>query len=109
MTPVTATESTHQAQGGVCSLSPLDLVLKAYDVALEGCHEHDADKVGKAVVELIASLNFEYRDVAMGLFRLYDYCLRRARAGDFQAVATILAELRETWAQVERQQAREAV
>jgi len=92
-----------------CSLSPIELVLKTYDLALEGCDMKDADMVSKALVELIAALDFEYRDVAMGLFRLYEYCLRVVKVGDFENVRIVLAELRETWVQLAQDQKRQAV
>ncbi len=43
----------------IYSMSPMQLVLKVYDVAILGCRTKDSDKVGKALVELIAGLRFE--------------------------------------------------
>ena len=108
MTPQALEKSLQSGRDDVYGLSPVQLVLKAYGIGIEGCGEADPNKVSKALVELISALNFEYRDVAMGMFRLYDYCLRRIKAGDFEAVQSILEELRQTWSKVEKNQGRRA-
>jgi len=92
----------------ILSLQPVELILKVYDFAIAGCHQEDGDKVGRALVELIAALNFEYRDIAMPLFEVYDYCLRCAKAGDFESIIPVFKELRETWQQVTTECLRQA-
>jgi len=84
--------------------APLDLIVSIYDFALQACAQRDKDKVSRALVELMASLNFEYRETAGDLFRLYEFCIRRARCGDFDAVNRILADLRGAWDAASRQQ-----
>ena len=74
------------------------LLLELYDHAIAGCVARDCKKVSAALVELIGALNFDYEDIALGLFRLYDWCLRRARAKAWDEVSEILRDLRETWA-----------
>ncbi len=83
--------------------APLDLIISIYDFAIQACAQRDKDKVSKALVELMASLNFEYRETAGDLFRLYEFCIRRARCGDFDAVNRILADLRGAWNSASRQ------
>ena len=90
------------------SLHPTELILKVYDYAIAGCHQQDADRVSRALVELIAALNFEYRDIAMPLFRLYEYCLRSAKAGEFEEILPVFKELRDTWARVTEESLRQA-
>jgi len=85
----------------VDGMSPVQLLVKVYDIALTSCARKDKEKLSRAIVELIAALNFEHRDVAVGLFRLYNYCLRQAKAERFDLVQPILRDLRDAWAQTE--------
>jgi len=80
--------------------SPEKQVLHVFDAAIQGCNLKRSDTTRKAVVLLIDSLDFEKgRDIAHGLFRLYDYCLRLVHTGDFEAARDILKELRQAWDQ----------
>lgn len=77
-----------------------DPLLALYDLALEGCERRDGDAVGRALIGLVESLDLAGQDrVAQGFYRVYDYCLRRALAGDFDHVSALLAQLREAWTQ----------
>lgn len=85
----------------VASASPLDLVLMAYDAALIGCAQRDLARTTEAITVLRNALDFSYdAKIAMGLFRLYQYCAELARKGDYDQAAHLLRELRDTWAQV---------
>ncbi len=84
---------TTQAQG----LSQQQILLQLYDFAVAGCIAHDARKATAAIVELIAALNFEYEEIATGLYRLYDFALREIRAKRFESAHKILSGLREAW------------
>jgi flagellar secretion chaperone FliS len=81
------------------NLTPVEIVLKLYDVALVGCKKNDFMLARKAINELIASLNFEYHDISVGLFRLYDYTKRCIRENKVDEAVNTLQELRDTWAQ----------
>lgn len=81
----------------VMSMTPAQLVLKVYDVAILGCKSKDSSKVSKALVELISALRFEHGEIALGLFRLYQYCLDSVKIGKFDEVVVILTDLRNTW------------
>lgn len=84
--------------------SPLDLLLMTYDAALIGCGQHDLTRTINALNLLRDTLDFSYdQKIALGFFRLYQYCADLARKGEFDEVATILRELRESWAQVKEQ------
>jgi len=88
----------------ILSMSPMQLLLKVYDVAILGCKTKDVEKVGKALVELIAGLKFEYEEISVGLFRLYQYCLDETKKGNFDVPLEILLSLRATWQETLRKQ-----
>jgi len=85
----------------VNAMTPMELLLKLYDVAIASCAQRDKERLSRALIELIAALNFDYREIAVGLFRLYNYCLRNARMGHFDLVKPILTELRDAWTRVQ--------
>jgi len=92
----------------IAGLSPMGLILKIYDVAIAGCNQRNTDRASRALVELIASLNFEYRDMSTQLFRLYEYCMRCVKSGQFDTALKILTELRGAWSQVAKDEMRQA-
>ena len=78
------------------ALSTQDRLLGLYDLALCGCHTRDVEAVRAALIELIASLDFTYTDIAEAFHDLYVYCLAQARLGAFDRVAFVLHDLRGT-------------
>jgi flagellin-specific chaperone FliS len=82
-------------------LSPVQLLIRVYDVAIVSCVRRDRQRLRQALVQLISSLNFEHHEVSLGSFRLYNYCLRQMQMGRFDEVKAILAELRDAWVQAE--------
>ena len=82
-------------------LSPVELLLKVYDVAIVSCKRGDGRRLSRALVELIGALDFDHREVAVGLFRMYNYCLRNAKKGRFDLVEPLLVELRDTWSRIQ--------
>jgi len=84
----------------IMNLSPTQLVLKIYDIAILSCKLKDSMKVSKALVELISALDFEKGDIAIGLFKLYQYCMDIVKKGNFEEAQKILSELREAWLKV---------
>jgi flagellin-specific chaperone FliS len=89
-------------QQEVMGASPLRLVVMAYDIAITACLQKDGDRASKAVSILRDALNFDYADTAVGLFKLYQWCLASIRKEDFAGALQTLKELREAWAEVER-------
>jgi flagellar protein FliS len=81
------------------NLTPVEIILRLYDVALVSCKKNDFMLARKAINELIASLNFDYREVSLGLFSLYDYSKRCIRENKIDEAVNTLQELRDTWAQ----------
>ena len=89
-------------QQDVMSASPLRLVIMTYDLAIRACEQKDFEKAIKTISALRDTLDMDYPDVALGLFRLYQWCLDCIRAGDYGSAITTLAELRGAWAQTEQ-------
>lgn len=85
----------------IMTLNPLQLLIKAYDAGITACNRKDEHKASAVLTELIDSLNFDYADIANSLFRLYEYCMREVKRGNFDVTLKILKELRETWIQAQ--------
>ena len=77
--------------------NPTEVLIKVYDIAIESCDQQDADRARRALVELIAALNFDYREVADNLYNLYRYALDQVHKNDFDGAKEILVGLRDTW------------
>ena len=72
-------------------------IARLYDEGIAACLASNGRQAEAALMGLIGVLNFEYEAAAMGLFRLYDHCLRETRAGRFARPLEILRTLREAW------------
>ena len=59
----------------------------------------DSQRARRGLVELIGALNFDYQEIALGLFRLYDYCLTALGRGRFDEASGIMRELKAAWEQ----------
>lgn len=79
-------------------LSQGQLLLTVYDIAITSCQQQEGSKAIRAVSELISALNFEYQEISIGLFRIYQYIIDKIREKDFKESLFILKELREAWA-----------
>ena len=99
--PVGLQAKKQYVEDQLAGLSPVQLLIRVYDVAIVSCARGDRQRLRQALVELIASLNFEYREISLGSFRLYNYCLRQTQMGRFDEVKTILTGLRDAWVQAE--------
>jgi flagellin-specific chaperone FliS len=89
----------------VMGASPIRLVVMAYDVAISACESQDFIRATKSVSLLRDALNFDYSDVAVGLFSLYQWCLDCIRQGDYTGALQTLRELRSAWMVVEKRYA----
>jgi flagellin-specific chaperone FliS len=89
-------------QNDVLGASPLRLVVMAYDLAIQSCERKDFEKATRSISVLRDALNFEYQDVALGLFRVYQWCLDCIRQGDYNSAKSALSELRSAWVQTEK-------
>jgi flagellin-specific chaperone FliS len=81
----------------IVGASPVQLVLLTYEVIMASCARRDAGRARRGLVELIGALNFDYQEIALGLFRLYDYCLTVIGRGRFEEAAGIVRELKAAW------------
>jgi hypothetical protein len=79
------------------AMTPLQAFLELFDIAIGGCVARDTRKTSAALVELIAALDFNYEEIAVGMYRLYEYALREVKADRFDFPLKMLTELRDTW------------
>jgi flagellin-specific chaperone FliS len=89
-------------QQEVMSASPLHLVVMAYDAAIRACEMKDFTKATKTIGLLRDALDFDYPEVSLGLFRLYQWCLDCIRQGDYNSATVTLRELRAAWRTAEQ-------
>ncbi len=89
-------------QQEVMGASPIRLVVMAYDLAILSCEKQDFIRATKAVSLLRDSLNFDYPDASVGLFKLYQWVLECIRHEDYSSALQTLRELREAWETVEK-------
>lgn len=81
----------------ILSASPTQLLLMVYDQAIVACETRDAHRAGRALTELIGSLNFDAGEIATSLFRLYEYCLWEIHRGGFAPALDVLRGLKRAW------------
>ena len=89
-------------QQDVMSASPLRLEIMTYDLAIRACEQQDFAKATKTISALRDTLDLNYPDVSLGLFRLYQWCLDCIRKGDYVSSITTLTELRGAWVTTEQ-------
>ena len=83
--------------------TPQQLLIKVYDFAILNCQRQNLVKTNKAIQELINSLRFDdepTREIAIGLYKLYQFCQEQMRKQNYEIVYKILVELRESWQKV---------
>jgi len=90
--------TTYQ-QNQILGLSPTELILKLYDLAIVSIKKGDIQRANRVIAELIGALDFDYQEIAMGFFRLYRYCQDCLYKGNFQEALSVMEDLRNTWAQ----------
>jgi len=83
----------------VMNASPLKLVVKMYDLAIQASYREDDNKLRDILTTLIDSLNFEHEPAGQ-LFELYRYCQDLSRKQKFDEIREILEPLRDTWEEV---------
>jgi flagellin-specific chaperone FliS len=91
----TAAHIYHREQ--FLNLSPVEVIKKLYETAILGCKKNNAPLAQNAITELIVGLNFDYQEVSVGLYRLYQYAKRCIRNGNMNEAIRVLEELRTTW------------
>jgi flagellin-specific chaperone FliS len=97
-----AYQSSLYRKQDVLGASPVHLVVMAYDLAIKACEQDDYEKSVKIISLLRDALDFDFPEVAMGLFRLYEWCFECIRKNDFASALGVLRELRGAWRQAEQ-------
>lgn len=87
----------------VNTMSPIQLLVKVYDIAIESCQRQDSRRASKAIVELISALNFEYEETANRFYGIYEFCMREIKAGKYDVAIELLQTLRDGWAEAAAQ------
>ena len=77
--------------------APGHRILDLYDRGIEGCLKRDVQEVRESIVELMAALNFDHEEAAVGFFRIYELSLQHARARRFDVPLHVLRRLRAAW------------
>jgi len=81
----------------VMSASQNQLTSYIYDVAIAACGKKDSIKAGKAVRELMNSLNFEHKEIALTFFNVYRYINSCIVKGKFDESKQMLTDIKNTW------------
>lgn len=76
-----------------CINAPHLVIPELYELGIKACDDKDEHKARKVIKTLIGSLNLESEETALGLYRIYGYCLRRLKNGKFDKTQDILGEL----------------
>ncbi len=79
-------------------LTPGQLILKMYDMVLADLAGGDDAHACRVLSELIDCLDFRHPEPAVGLFRLYRFCLEQTKKGEYEVPCRIIKELRDSWA-----------
>ena len=77
--------------------SPEKLIWMMYDLGWKSCRGKDRGKASKVLVELIAALNFDHKEMAVSFFELYRYALDRVHSGKFEEAGAVFQSLRDAW------------
>ncbi len=80
----------------VMNASPLKLVIKLYDLAIQASYREDDQRLREILSTLIKGLDFNH-EPADQLFNLYRYCQDLSREKKFDEVREILDPLRDAW------------
>ena len=91
-------ELAYQTQA-VKHASPLQLVVKLYDLVIQATYMEDERKVKEVLTTLMHGLDFGH-EPAEQLFALYQYCRELARKNEFEEIRELLEPLRDTWNEV---------
>ena len=93
-------------QQAIKNASPLQLVVKLYDLLLQATYRKDQKRVREVLNTLAESLNFDH-EPAEELFQLYQYCQDLARDEKYEEIREILEPLRDAWEQAAKGQTEE--
>lgn len=80
----------------VMNASPVTLVVKLYDLAIQATYREDDRRLREILSSLIKGLNFDHQP-AEQLYNIYQYCQDISREGRFEEIRSILEPIREAW------------
>ena len=83
----------------IMSASPEQLIGYVYDAIIVACTKEDRERALRGIQGLISSLNFDYKDLAVPMFQLYQYCLDQIRQGEFVEVKELISGLKAAWSE----------
>ena len=83
----------------IVSASPEQLVSYIYDVVIAACHRQDQEKALRGLMGLVSALDFDYKDIAVPMYQLYQYCLEQVRKRNFDEVEGLISGLKAAWAE----------
>jgi len=86
-------------QSQILGLDSVQLIIKVYDFIILNCKKGNMTEASRGLVELISALNFDCKEISLGLFRLYQYCMDKIKNNEFDEAIHILQGLRDAWAQ----------
>ena len=81
----------------IFSASPEQLVSYMYDAIIAACHGKDQERALRGLMELVSALNFDYKDISVPLYQLYQYCLDQVRKRKFDEVKGLIGGLKAAW------------
>lgn len=76
--------------------SPVKLVVKLYDLAIQATWREDGQKLREILSTLVKGLDFDH-EPAEQLYNIYRYCQDISREGRFEEIREILEPIREAW------------
>ncbi|MBP3191973.1 flagellar export chaperone FliS [Natronogracilivirga saccharolytica] len=80
----------------VMNASPIKLVVKLYDLAIQSTYREDDKKLREILSTLIKGLNFDHQP-ADQLYSIYRYCQDLSREKKFEEIREILEPIRDAW------------
>jgi flagellar protein FliS len=81
----------------IMSASPEQLISYIYDLVIAACRRKDQEKALRGLAGLVSALNFDYKDIAVPMYQLYQYCLEQARKKQFDEVEELIGGLKTAW------------
>ncbi len=83
----------------IFSASSEQLVSYIYDAIIAACHRKDQERALRGLMGLVNALNFDYKDIAVPMYQLYQYCLEQVRKRKFDEVEGLIGGLKSAWAE----------
>jgi len=81
----------------IMSASSEQLISYVYDVAITACNKKDKIKAQVAVRELIKALNFDYKEISVVFYQVYQYINHLISIEKFEQSKQALVDLKKTW------------